>query len=185
MLEIVAKNHKLWVRMVINMGCDPSIAEDIVQEMYIRLHRLVKDGKRIMYNNEEVNRFFIFVTLRNMFVDYTKARNKYQFFSFLENDTFEKEASEVVNNYEDVQEHQAFEAMISAIKKEMSNWSKYDRLLCEIYFKSDKSLRDLAEETGITLTSIYNSIKNYKTILASKFGEDWEDYINKDYHLLK
>ena len=80
MLEKLAENHTLWIKMVVNMGCDKHIAEDIVQSMYLRIHRLVTDEKKIMYNDDEVNRFFIYVTLKNMFVDFVKARNKYTFF---------------------------------------------------------------------------------------------------------
>ena len=75
MLEKLAENHTLWIKMVVNMGCDKYTAEDIVQSMYLRIHRLVTDEKKIMYNDDEVNRFFIYVTLKNMFIDYVKVKN--------------------------------------------------------------------------------------------------------------
>ena len=53
MLEKLAENHNLWIKMVINMGCDKHIAEDIVQSMYLRIHRLVTDEKKIMYNDDD------------------------------------------------------------------------------------------------------------------------------------
>ena len=40
-------------------------AEDIVQEMYIRLNKYVEDPERIMYKDEP-NKLFVWVTLRNM-----------------------------------------------------------------------------------------------------------------------
>ena len=46
-------------------------------------------------------------------------------------------------------------------------------------------MRKLAKETHISVTSIFNSCKNYKDIIKSKFGEDFEDYLNGDFHLIK
>ena len=47
------------------------------------------------------------------------------------------------------------------------------------------TLRQISGGTNISLTSIFNSIKNYKAILKNKFVEDIEDYLNGDYHLIK
>ena len=66
MLELLAKNHKLWIKMVVGFGCDVDTAKDIVQSMYLRIHKYVKDEQKIMYNDYEGNRFFINVTLKNM-----------------------------------------------------------------------------------------------------------------------
>ena len=44
------------------------------------------------------------------------------------------------------------------------------------------SMRDIAKETNISLISIFNSIKNYKEILNTKFSKDYQDYINNDYN---
>jgi hypothetical protein len=46
-------------------------------------------------------------------------------------------------------------------------------------------MRKLAKETNISVTSIFNSCKNYKDIIKSKFGEDFEDYLNGDFDLIK
>ena len=36
--------------------------------------------------DDDVNRFYIYVTLRNLYTDYQKAKNKYTFFSYIETD---------------------------------------------------------------------------------------------------
>ena len=46
------------------------------------------------------------------------------------------------------------------------------------------SLRQISKGSKISLTSLFNSVKNYKNILKEKFMEDVEDYLNGDYHLL-
>ena len=180
MLEKLAENHNLWIKMVINMGCDKHIAEDIVQSMYLRIHRLVTDEKKIMYNDDEVNRFFIYVTLKNMFVDYVKARNKYTFFEYMETDDIEEGLEDI-----EFDEQEAFHNLVDSMSSEIMSWERYDIILSQLYFKTDLSLRDIANGSGISLMSIYNSIKNYKNILNNKFMDDYQDYMNGDYHLIK
>jgi len=180
MLEKLAENHTLWIKMVINMGCDKHIAEDIVQSMYLRIHRLVTDEKKIMYNDDEVNRFFIYVTLKNMFVDYVKARNKYTFFEYMETDDVEEGLEDI-----EFDEQEAFHNLVDSMSSEIMSWERYDIILSQLYFKTDLSLRDIANGSGISLMSIYNSIKNYKNILNNKFMDDYQDYMNGDYHLIK
>ena len=51
MLELLAKEHTLWLKMVINMGCSKDVAEDIVQEMYLKLYRLIKEQNK---NNDKL-----------------------------------------------------------------------------------------------------------------------------------
>ncbi len=182
MLQKLAENHTLWLKMVINMGCQKHIAEDIVQSMYIRIDRLVKDQKKIMYNDDEVNRFFIYVTLKNMYVDYCKARNKYQFFEYVETDDVEEQEGLTDSEFN---QQEAFHNLVDSISGEIMNWERYDIILSNLYFKTDMSLRDIAKGSGISLTSIYNSVKNYKHILNSKFVEDYQDYANGDYNLIK
>jgi len=41
-----------------------------------------------------------------------------------------------------------------------------------------------SEGTGISLTSIFNSMKTNKKMLRDKFQEDWEDFKNGDYNLI-
>lgn len=168
------------------MGCQKDVAEDLVQSMYLRLHRLVTDGKKIMYNDEEVNRFYVYITLRNMFLDYKKAKNKYVFFEYIETDSVEPDNDDYLLHEEaNLEEQLAFSFLTEEIIKEIRTWNRYDSILAHLYLKTDYSMRDIASGSGISLTSIFNSVKNYKRILKEKFGEHWEDYINGDWHLLK
>ncbi len=177
MLELLAKEHTLWIKMVVNMGCSKDVAEDIVQEMYIKLHRLIKDENKIMYNDEEVNRFYVFVTLKNLYVDYRKAKGKYNFFEFDERD-------DVIDDEDSTDRDEAFSNLINSITEEINSWHLYDAKLCNTYFKSNLSLRDISTGSKISLTSIFNSVRNYKKILRDKFEEDVMDFYNEDYHLI-
>lgn len=184
MLELLAKEHTLWLKMVINMGCSKDVAEDIVQEMYLKLYRLIKEQNKIMYNDEEVNRFYVFVTLKNLYIDYRKAKNKYSFFEYIESDSEDEEEDVFLNEMTDLEKDEAFTNLMSSITDEINSWHLYDAKLCNTYYKSSLSLRDIATGSKISLTSIFNSVKNYKKILKDKFEEDVLDFYNGDYHLI-
>lgn len=178
MLELLAKNHKIWLRMVRGFGADYDTAQDIVQSFYLRMHKYVKDEDRIMYNDEEVNRFFCYVTLKNMYTTYINAVNKFHFFEIREDDAIDEELKDFV--FDEAMET-AFSRLVQKIEDEMADWHKYDRILSEKYLKSDYSLRDIANGSGISLTSIFNTMRENKRLLREKFSEDYEDYKNGDY----
>ena len=182
MLELLAKNHKLWIRMVRGFGADYDLSQDIVQSFYLRMHKYVKDEDKIMYNDEEVNRFFCYVTLKNMYRTYVNATNKFTFFEIREDDAIDEELQDFV--FDEAMET-AFERLVGKISEEMDTWHKYDQILSEKYLKSDYSLRDIANGSGISLTSIFNTMRENKRILKEKFGEDWQDFKNGDYNLIK
>ena len=181
MLEKLAENHKIWVRMVRGFGADRDLAQDIVQSMYLRLYKYVEDKERIMYNDDEVNRFFVYVTLKNMYLTYMSSQNRYQWYEIREDDVIDEDLKEFV--FDEVMDT-AFDRLISKINDEMNTWHKYDRILSEKYLKSDYSLRDIATGSGISLTSIFNSMRENKRILKEKFQEDYEDFCNGDYNLI-
>lgn len=181
MLERLAQKHNLWISMVLGFGCDYDTAQDIVQSMYLRMYKYVKDEGRIMYNDDEVNRFFVYVTLKNMYRDYKNASNRWTFFEIREDDVIDEELKEFA--FDEVMES-AFERLMARINTEMNTWHRYDKILSEKYLKSDYSLRDIANGSGISLTSIFNSMRENKRILREKFSEDWEDFCNGDYNLI-
>lgn len=179
MLKLLAEKHELWIKMVFGMGASKDVAEDIVQSMYLRIDKYVKDDKKIMYSDDEVNRFFIYVTLKNMFLSYKKS--KYLFYEIRE-DEYQTDDLLYSDSNHDMEE--AFVKLVCKIEDEISSWHNYDSILSEKYFKSNYSLRDLAVGTGISLTSIFNTMRTNKKILREKFSEDWQDFKNGDYNLI-
>jgi hypothetical protein len=81
-----------------------------------------------------------------------------------------------------LEEQEAYNNICMLIDAEIKQWHWYDEKLFKLYRDTDMSMRDIAKETNISLISIFNSIKNYKEILNTKFGNDYQDYINNDYN---
>lgn len=189
MLECLSKYHSTWITMGLKMGIPDYLVEDLVQEMYLRLHKYVKDVSQIMYNEEEPNKFYVYITIRNLWTDYLKYRSKV-FLDRIDDEAFNITADEdelyTLMHSEDKQRIEAREKILDKIEDEVGSWSYwYDKKLFNLYYNTEMTMRKLSEETNISLTSIFNSCKNYKDIINSKFGEDFEDYINGDYDLIK
>lgn len=171
-LGIVAKEQDKWEAMVANMGCPSYLIPDIVQEMYIRLHRQ-KSRDRILYDNDKVNHFYVYLTLRSCYIDYLRA---------------EKDCTDIPGPIPDqrptldMDKEKAFARLWKRVEKEVCTFGAYGAKLTNTYFKTDISIRGLSEGSGISVTSIYNSIRAYRKHLKdTTIGEDWEDYCNEDY----
>ena len=173
MLEKIAVHQELWIKMLVNLGCNVQLAKDLVQDMYIKIHRLVKDPERIMYKGD-INRYFIWTTLRNMYYSHLKKERGSIFYRMLEND-------EVVQPEYNLDEDDAFSRIMSQIRDITFEWTVYDKRLFELYFIEGLSLRAISKGANIGLTSIHTSILNQKAILREHLSEDLIDYFNQDF----
>lgn len=171
-LEILSRDDKKWHDMVRNMGCAEHMVDDVVQEMYIKMHTF-KNPERIMYNESQVNHFYIYLTLRSVFVDMIKDEKIYA--------PEEDMEPLVTDNGMCVDEDAAWQRMYEMVRDGINEFGPYGAKLCFSYFKTDKSLREMAEESGISLTSLFNSQRKYRDELIERFGEDYEDLKNGDY----
>jgi len=188
MIELLSKYHKLWISMGLSMGIPSHIVEDFVQEMYLRLNKYVKTPDKIMYNEKDVNKFYVYITIKNLYNDYLKQRSKHKMVRIDDIEVSYEivEPTTELQLESEIKKQKAEEKIIGMIQKEVSSWDRwYDQKLFKIYYETDISMRKLSKETNISVTSIFNSCKNYKQILTTKFSEDFQDYLNGDFHLIK
>ena len=154
-IKILSKDHKKWVQMARSFGLTDT-AEDLVQDMYIKINDWKgKYNNSLMYNETEVNQYFVFITLRNLFLDH-KRKEKRQRNSLLNY----KQSSYTSNN--------EYEDQLELIKKEIKNWHLYDRKIYELIFQEGKSMLELSKLTGIDYYSIYRTVKKIKKIINKK-----------------
>jgi len=190
-LEELSKRNKEWFKIALSICKDESLAKELVQEMYLRLKKYIKDIDRITVDGK-ISSLYIYVTIRNLYYKHQNKRKKNIIFQYKDYDSFDDSdninydfCSSIENDIESIDMEEAHKKIMDNILKEVSTWHWYDEKLFKLYFFTDKSLRNIASETKISLTSIYNSCKNYKQILIEKFGEDITDFFNKDYYQIK
>jgi len=168
-LRILAIDHEKWINVVENMGSNKAICEDIVQDTYIKV-AMMKNPRKLLYNESEVNYWYFCLMLRSTFVDYVRKMKL-------------QASAEFVTPKDDVDmdKEEAWEKMYIMVISRINEFGRYGSVLSQMYFKTDYSLRDLSDMSEISLTSIYNSIRKYRDQLQEELGDDWEDYLNGDY----
>lgn len=169
-LTTVARHHKEWVGVVRGWG-EEDYCEDLVQEMYIRLWK-IKNPERIIKDGQ-VNKSYVWFTLRSVFIDYKRSCLLIEKIRI--GDRFDIEADENTN------EEYYFNEIVNRIEEEKETWHWYDKMLFDLYIKTDMSMQDLADETNISKASIFNTIRKCKLKLTEVVGEDIQDFFNGDY----
>lgn len=182
----VAKHHKLYIRYIKGMGVNTH-AEDLVQEMYLRIYKYSNAEKCI--TNGKVNKHYIWRVLYNIRQSHNKDSQK---FHMVELDNCKELASIDPDN----EREEAYERIMQKLFSEMNKLDNkkrdkkgkdvypYNQELLKLYGYTEMSYRDIASITSISLTSIFNTITNCKVYLSDELREDIEDFYNHEYELI-
>ena len=146
-MQLLAKKHSDWVQVVSSFGCDRQLAEDITQEMYIKIQLKLEKGLDISYGKNDINYYYVFKTLRTLFLD-LKRKTKNIKMVDIEN----------LSNFEtDIDYTEKYDL----VKKELKKMYWYNRKVFEI-INSGQSIAALSRKTGIPYYSLYNTYKKVK-----------------------
>jgi hypothetical protein len=197
-LKVVYARHNEWLAIVKSFGwCQ--FPEDIVADMYLELTKEIPvrrlDDKRVnpkysgltaeeraVDENGNINNTYLWIMLRKC---YAKSYNESKK-SLTTNvgEGFEFIVDEVDNGREE-----AFNNYRAKLEEEVYSWHHYDTMLFMAYLdgkeKNETSLRKLSKETTIPLSSIVNTLNNCKKRLIENVKDEYLDYLNGDYELIK
>ena len=151
-LEKLFKRHKDWCNIVESFGCNSETAEDIVQEMYLKIGKLVANGKDISFG-DDVNHFYIFRTLTTLFLDHKRKDNR----SGIILEEIEAEQDEEVD----------YDSKYQKVLDALEDLYWYDRKVFEIV-EDGESISELSRKTNISYYSLYNTYKKVKKYLKDK-----------------
>ena len=145
-LEKIASKHKDWVRIVKSFGCDGDKCEDIVQEMYLKVHTLIKKGIDISYD-DDINHFYIYRILRSLFIDLCRKEKKITKVNieYLERYVEEEEAT---NDKDILGKMQQLNTLLDKVY-----W--YDKKVFDLV-SDGMSIAELSKKSGISYYSLYN-----------------------------
>ena len=182
-LDILAKRHNEWLNMAKSFKLNNSDANELVQEMYLRMYDYTKDVKRIMYNETEINTFYIYITLRNLyyskFTNYNKNK-KTVLFSDIDTEKFNYIMNQIVYDVDEYNDNYKkkvnLEALYNKIEDVIEEWYWYDKKLTKLYLNTDMSMRDISKETKISLSSIFNTLTNAKEKIRKESKEEYKKY---------
>lgn len=180
MLEVLSLYHNKWVSYVIGYG-GGDYSEDIVQEMYLRLHRYSSYNKVV--DEGRVNIGYVRWVLNNMTKDFHKAKKKIEKISI-------GEGFEIFD--EDRNDEEGYRRFLQRLDEEINSWSEFDRKVFKLSIGTygtqnvethgeKVSIRQFSKGSGISNMTIYLTMKRCKDRIKAKLGEDWQDYINEDW----
>ena len=161
-LQKIASKHNDWVRIVKSFGCEGDKCEDIVQEMYIKIHTLIVKGIDISYE-DDINHFYIYRILRSLFIDLCRKEAK---ITKVNVDYLEKFVEE-----EEVKEYKDIEGKMKELDTVLDGVYWYDRKVFDL-ISSGMSIAELSKKTNISYYSLYNTYKNVKTLIKQNI--EWD-----------
>lgn len=171
-LTILSKYHKEWLNIVRLFG-DNEFAEDIVQDVYLKVHQYNYQEKILI--DGEPNRALMWILLRNT----TYRENK-----IAPNDLSIELVRDLSADELRVKKHESLETIYDKVEQEISRWDWYDQKLWKIYKDEQKPMRQISDETGISLKSIFLTLKSCKERIRQSVGEDYTDFINEEFELI-
>lgn len=174
LLNILAEKHKDWINMAKSFGLSNEDANEIVQQMYLRINDYVDDVDKILYNETEVNTFYVYVTMRNLYLSSTyKMKDR---FVLWDNKKFSSLDTLIDDSNEITEEKIQLDNLITHIESEVDKWYWYDKKIFNIHIWDGMSMRKIARETKISLSSIFNTLSNSKSKIRRKTKKYYEKY---------
>lgn len=156
-LSLLAAKHTDWINVCRSFGASKELAEDVVQDMYIKLYTWSqKNDRSLMYNNEEVNYYFVFKALRSIYIDTAKQ----------ESSTFNPENDNLFINKSNEEDIERQEIQME-IEDKLSSMYWYDRKIFELVYIKKISRLQLAEKTGISYDSIKRTVRKVENLIKS------------------
>jgi DNA-directed RNA polymerase specialized sigma24 family protein len=155
MLQELSKNHQEWLQIALHICKDSYLAQDLVQEMYLKLNRYPP--------KKEINNFYIYVTIKHIYYDHLKEEKQYT------------EINERILKQPEDETHKAYHAILDRLEEELNDLYWYDREL--LLKKLEKSPRVIQMETKINHRHIYRNCQKTEEELKSKLEQDFKQYL--------
>lgn len=183
MLDKLAKYHNEWLKILYSFGCGYDDANDIVQDMYLNFSRWDVNLDKIKYK-DSVNKFYVYTALKNMYLQRLKKQQ-----SPIE---FTEEILTATDEPYNEDKSEAMDRLLGRIFKDVSELTTFETRLFELYWDlplnpnvtysgTNRSQRDIAFGSDVSLTTIHKHLKRIKDQLTEKYAEDVEDYFNSEY----
>ena len=177
-LKKVSEKNDDWLGIATSFVGEQK-AFDIVQDMYKNLDRWADES--IIKQDGEVNRCYIYLNIRTLCYVHFKEQKKR---ATAENDEVEALATSRYESY-NKEKDLAWQLILDNVNVLVDSWRWNDKTLFNLYKDTPFSLRGLAKETDISWMSIHQTVKKCKALIKEEFYEDYQDFINKDYELIK
>jgi RNA polymerase sigma factor (sigma-70 family) len=139
-LKEICKQHNRWINTVKQFGII-EFAEDVVQEAYLKC-----------LEKETVNEAYFYLTLRSLSMDLHRKQKQ-----------IIKVSIDEVNIITEIEEH-------NEVLNLVNDFHWFDKEVFFLYYDNKMSMRKIAEETGISLSTIFKTIQTCNL----KIKKEWQ-----------
>lgn len=148
MLEKLSENHKKWIAIAYNMCKCKDKANDIVQDMYLKMYEL----------NKSVDDGYIYFVIRSIFIE--EKRKQKEFTQDLE--TIEYLVNK--NEYNTLKQSNTFEDLKKeCYDKAYNKLEKHEKVI--VHFSSTMGLREFARNSEISISLIQKTKRKLKFLI--------------------
>ena len=175
----------------------PSLYEEAHSQFMLNVMTKISNEKLTsLYESKELQ-YYLVRMARNMVVNFCSDFNKkYRSFLSYDNNSLEDNSagyldfiadsdSNVEDNLIDIEREYELNELIADVKQWLKNRTKriegayYDEILFNKYFSGGMTFREIAEQTKIPLSEIYNGVAGTQNIVLIKFQKRYDNIINK------
>ena len=162
-LELLARRNDDWLRMAKKFSLEP---ENALQEAYIKMHYRFKDcPEKVEAMDDGQLAMYMYLTIRSAASNTYKLDRRY---AELDETQVTRESLPFDSAPYDYEEDAETEKNLKAIKVLMNDWHWYDYKLFNLHIVEGMSMREISRQTGISLSSIFHTIKTCKQNLKDK-----------------
>ena len=170
-LEKISRKHNDWISVCQSFGLDKNSSEDLVQNMYIKIHEWMRRNKKksedLIYKNDEINYYLIFRTLRGLFLDECRKESKVNKINI----EYIKDLVEEIVEEEEVKQHKDIVGKMQELDVLLDDVYWYDKKVFDL-ISQGMSISELSKKSGISYYSLYNTYKNVKILIKENIKWD-------------
>lgn len=171
-LKEICKYHKEWLNIAISYLKNKQDAEDLIQNVYIKIFEKLNNGKiKDITYGDSINKYFVYKVIKNTCLDHLRKKKQY----------IDIEQINIKIKDELCENENAKSKIFIKIADEVAKWDKREKEIFDLYMYSGMSMHSVAKLFGTSKSTIFNYIRISKDKIKSKFGEDMEDYFNNDF----
>ena len=160
MLEELSKRDNEWRRMALSICGNKMLADDLVQQMYLRVHKQGKEWKEVELKVE----FYVWIILRNSFYSHVKESKKTLSLESVKEISFEQ--------------NQDKKELFRFFSKELDNLRFLHKEILLQNIGESKSMRKISKEHNINLMEVFYTCKIAKQLLQDKFYKTYNEFKN-------
>lgn len=169
-LELLFRKHNTWLRQVCwNICKDEEMVNDLVSELYLYLAE--NGNENLYYSDGTFNLGYCNSFLKSRFINKVKVQNRHVEY---EPDT------DIEEEYYDEEYDSSLENAYDGIKKEFKRLQSTDKWasakIAELYyFGKGTTIEKLAEEIGVSKSTIFLHIKSMKQHIRNEVTNPFKD----------